>query len=70
MIENLKIIKAQLENEQIVSSQISKTTKNNVSAPKQNNIKQKNKVKSVSNFEPGWYFVVYNIIVNKLNYRS
>lgn len=53
MIENLKIIKAQLENEQIVNSQIPKNTKNNISTSKQNNIKQKNKVKNVSNFESG-----------------
>lgn len=57
MIDNLKIIKVQLENEQLVNSQIAKNIKNNVSAvPKQNiqnNIKQKNKAKNVTNSESG-----------------
>lgn len=52
MIENLKIIKTQLENEQ-VSNQAAKSTKKNVSVPKQNNIKQKNKTKNVTNVESG-----------------
>jgi len=56
MIENLKIIKAQLENEQVVlSSPVTKNNKKNVPIPKQNNIKQKNKAKNVPNSEPGWY---------------
>jgi len=57
MIENLKIIKAQLENEPIInSSQVTKNIKkNNVPVPKPNNVKQKNKAKSAPNSEPGWY---------------
>lgn len=53
MIENLKIIKAHLENEQVVSNQVTKNTKKNVSVSKQNNTKQKNKAKAVSVSEPG-----------------
>lgn len=52
MIENLKIIKAHLENE-LVNNQATKTNKKNVSTPKQNNIKPKNKTKNVPNLEPG-----------------
>lgn len=52
MIEDLKIIKAHLENEQ-VSNQATKNTKKNVSIPKQNNIKQKNKAKNITNLESG-----------------
>lgn len=50
MIEDLKIIKAQLENEQAGNSQVTKTNKKNVSVSK-----QKNKAKSVSNSESGLY---------------
>ncbi|XP_025425853.1 enhancer of mRNA-decapping protein 3 isoform X2 [Sipha flava] len=50
MIENLKIIKAHLENEQTVINQGTKNIKKNVSVSKQNNSKQKNKAK-VSNSE-------------------
>lgn len=52
MIESLKIIKTQLENEQ-VNNQAAKNTKKNVSVTKQNNIKQKNKAKNVTNVESG-----------------
>lgn len=52
MIENLKIIKAHLENEQ-VCSQAAKNIKKNVSIPKQNNVKQKTKTKNVTNLETG-----------------
>jgi hypothetical protein len=52
MIENLKIIKAHLENEQTVINQGTKNIKKNVSVSKQNNSKQKNKAK-VSNSESG-----------------
>jgi hypothetical protein len=56
MIENLKIIKAQLENEPVVNnSQVSKNNKKSVSVPKTNNVKQKNKAKNASISEPGWY---------------
>jgi len=56
MIENLKIIKAQLENEPVINnSQVSKNIKKNAPVPKPNIIKQKNKAKNVSNSEPGWY---------------
>lgn len=51
MIEDLKIIKAQLENEQAVNYQVTKNNKKNVSASK-----QKNKAKSVSNSESGLCF--------------
>lgn len=53
MIEDLKIIKAQLENEQLVNNQVSKNNKKNVSVSKQNNVKQKNKTKSILNSEAG-----------------
>jgi len=54
MIENLKIIKSQLENEPVINnSQVAKNNKKSVSVPKQNNTKQKNKAKTVSNSEPG-----------------
>lgn len=53
MIENLKIIKAHLENEQTVTNQVTKNVKKNVSASKQINSKQKNKTKVVSNSESG-----------------
>lgn len=53
MIENLKIIKAKLENEQNVSNQVTKNIKKNGSVSKQNNSKQKNKAKAVSNSELG-----------------
>lgn len=53
MIEDLKIIKAQLENEQLVNNQVAKNNKKNVSVSKQNNVKQKNKTKSVPNSESG-----------------
>lgn len=53
MIKNLKIIKAQFENEQVVGNQVAKNNKKNVAIPKQINVKQKNKPKVVSNSEPG-----------------
>lgn len=56
MIENLKIIKAQLENEPVINnSQVAKNIKKSVPVPKPNNVKQKNKTKIASNSEPGWY---------------
>lgn len=51
MIEKLKIIKGQVENEQVVNNQVTKNNKKNVSVPKPNNIKQKNKVKNIPNPE-------------------
>lgn len=53
MINNLKIIKAQLENEQVAGNQTPKTNKKNVQASKQNNGKQKNKTRNVSTSETG-----------------
>lgn len=53
MIENLKIIKSQLENEQVVDIQTAKINKKNVPVSKHNNIKQKNKSKTNSNSESG-----------------
>lgn len=56
MIENLKIIKAQLEIEPVNNnSQVAKNIKKSVPVPKPNNVKQKNKAKNASNSEPGWY---------------
>lgn len=56
MIENLKIIKAQLENEPVINnSQVAKNIKKSVPVPKPNNVKQKNKAKNAPNSEPGWY---------------
>jgi len=55
MIENLKIIKAQLENEPVINnSPVTKNNKKSVSVPKTNN-KQKNKAKNTSISEPGGY---------------
>jgi len=56
MIENLKIIKAQLENEPVINnSQVAKNIKKSVPVPKPNNVKQKNKTKIASNSESGGY---------------
>ncbi|KAL4091949.1 hypothetical protein QTP88_026548 [Uroleucon formosanum] len=53
MIENLKIIKAQLEIEPVNNnSQVAKNIKKSVPVPKPNNVKQKNKAKNASNSEP------------------
>lgn len=72
MIENLKIIKVQVENEQVLNNQGTKNSKKNVSVPKQNNVKQKNKAKTVSNPETcsGEYwnfkFVIINATMSKM----